>query len=308
MISQKLQKIIVVAGPTATGKSDIGIELAKQFDGEIISADSRQIYKDMEIGTGAVNENQMDGIPHHLIALRSPKNPFTADDFAKKAERLITDIAKRGKLPIIVGGTGFYIDALLYENALPNVPPNKALRNKLEQCSAEKLFTLLQQKDPDRAADIDPHNKRRLIRALEIAELLGAVPRLKTQRPSKYSVLQIGITFPDVELKERIHARVQKRLESGWIAEVQNLREKGVSWNRLAEIGLGYRSIASHIQPYGREKQYDVKKLTEEITTTEYQYAKRQKRWFKRSKNIEWFQPKEMESIKDKVKNFLKIE
>ncbi|MBI2639927.1 MAG: tRNA (adenosine(37)-N6)-dimethylallyltransferase MiaA [Candidatus Sungbacteria bacterium] len=197
-MEKEAQKLIVIIGPTASGKSELAVRLAKKFSGEIISADSRQVYRELDIGTGKVPGKWRQkpkvfvykAIPHYCIDFVSPKRVFTAADFKKCAEGAIQDINRRGKIPVMAGGTGFYIDAVLYENLLPNVPPNKTLRNTLSQKSARKLFMLLKRLDPERAKNIDRKNPRRLIRAIEIAKALGRVPKFKKNQIIRYSGLE----------------------------------------------------------------------------------------------------------------------
>src|SRR3990167_601980 len=171
------QKIVVILGQTATGKSDLAVRLAKKFKGEVISADSRQVYKGLNIGTGKITKKEMRDVPHHLLSIANPKQQFSADLFVNKAKEALTMIYHSNHLPIVVGGTGFYIDALAGKISLPNVPPNKLLRKKLNKFSKEKLFKMLKKKDPRRARSIDRNNKVRLVRALEIVDALGKVPK-----------------------------------------------------------------------------------------------------------------------------------
>ena len=181
---KKKQKVLVIVGPTSSGKSAIAVELARKFDGEVISADSRQVYKGLNIGTGKISKREMRGVRHHLLDLESPRKTFTAQDFVEKGRRAIEEIARRKKLPIVAGGTGFYIDALLGRIALPNVAANAKLRAKLEVKTAAQLLTMLKKRDPRRAKTIDPHNKRRLIRALEIAASIPKSPLTPNPHPS----------------------------------------------------------------------------------------------------------------------------
>ena len=170
------QKVLVILGPTAIGKSALAVKLAKRFDGEVISADSRQVYKGLDIGTGKITKKEMGGIPHHLLDVADPKKQFSVSDFVREANHALAMIYHSGRVPIIVGGTGFYIDALTGDVSLPEVPPDKLLRAKLNKLSNEELFEILKKKDPERAETIDRHNKVRLVRALEIIEALGKVP------------------------------------------------------------------------------------------------------------------------------------
>lgn len=274
-------KIIVVCGPTATGKSDYAVTLAKKIGGEVVSADSRQVYKGLDIGSGKITKKEMRGVPHHLLDIASPKSTFTVERFQKLGKKAIADILKRGKTPIICGGTGFYIDALIYESNFPAVPPNKALRTQLEKKSVEELFTLLQEKDPDRANTIDSKNKVRLIRALEIIESLGKVPEIKKESP--YNIEWVGLDFPDEILKERIHTRLIKRVKQGMIQEATTLHTQGLSWKRMRELGLEYRFMADHLT--GKLSKAE---MITQLEAAIWQYAKRQRTWFKRNKEIKW--------------------
>ncbi len=271
-------KIIVVSGPTATGKSDYAVELAREIDGEIISADSRQVYKGLNIGSGKITQKEMKGIIHHLLDVANPKRVFSVSQFQKKGEQAIHAILKKHKTPIIVGGTGFYIDALLgFE--LPPVGPNVQLRKILATKTTEELFTLLQKKDRVRAKSIDPHNKVRLVRALEIIETLGKVP--KPKRKERYDIEWIYLDFPDDTLKERIHTRLLKRFKIGMIREVEHLHESGVSWQRLEALGLEYRFIALYLQ-----KKLSKQEMIEQLESAIWHYAKRQRTWFKKYKSL----------------------
>ena len=171
-------KLLIILGPTASGKSDLAVQLAKKYNGEIISADSRQVYKGLNIGTGKITKKEMSGIKHHLLDVTDPKKVFTVSQFKTLVEIAIADISSRGKLPIICGGTGFYIQAVVDNIILPEVPPNKKLREKLNKKTTTELFEILKKLDNERAKNIDAKNPRRLIRAIEIAEKLGKVPPL----------------------------------------------------------------------------------------------------------------------------------
>ncbi len=274
-------KIIVVCGPTATGKSDYAVTLAKKISGEIISADSRQVYKGLDIGSGKITKKEMRGVPHHLLDVASLRSVFSVERFQKLGKKAIKDILKRGKTPIICGGTGFYIDALVYESSFPAVQPNKELRAQLEKKSTEELFTLLKEKDADRSESIDSKNKVRLIRALEIVEAIGKVPETKKESP--YKIEWIGLDFPDDILKERIHIRLIKRIKEGMIKEVETLHEKGLSWKRLFDLGLEYRYISLFLQ--GNISKHE---MLETLEKEIWHYAKRQRTWFKRNKEIRW--------------------
>ncbi len=279
-------KIIVILGQTATGKSDFAVDIAKKIGGEIISADSRQVYKGMDLGTGKITKKEMGGVPHHLLDVANPKKVFSVSDFKKLADIKIKEIIARGKVPILCGGTGFYIDSVVNGIILPEVPPNLKLRKKLYSFSTIVLFEYMKKLDPKRAKTIDKNNKVRLVRAIEIAKALGSVPKLTTQDHSVWYPLKIGLVFPDQILKERIHARLLARVKKGMLREIQKLHEQGMSWKRMNDLGLEYRYGALYLQ--GKlTKQEMIEKLNIEI----WHYAKRQKTWFKRDKKIMWIDP-----------------
>ena len=274
-------QITVIVGPTASGKTSLSIKLAKQINGEIISADSRQIYKGLDLGTGKVTEKEMSGIKHYLLDVADPKEVFSVTDYVRLAEKAITEIINRGKTPIIVGGTGFYIQALVDGLILPEVPPNTELRKDLTKKSLSELQKILKKLDKKRYDTIDKDNSHRLIRAIEIATALGKVPTLKTD--PKYDPTFLGISIPTDELRKKIHTRLISRIESGMIDEVKSLHEKGLSWERMEDLGLEYRYIARFLQ----DKITKEEMLTE-LETAICQYAKRQMTWFKRDKKIKW--------------------
>jgi tRNA dimethylallyltransferase len=280
----KKEKVIVILGPTATGKTALSVELAKRFGGEIVSADSRQVYKGLDLGTGKVTKKEMAGVPHHLLDVANPKKVFSVAEYAALATTAIEGILARGKTPIVVGGTGFYIDTIAHGTVLPDVPPNPALRKKLEKKSAEALFRQLEKMDPKRAKTIERQNPVRLVRAIEIATSLGAVPKLSKKPP--YEILQIGLDMKDEVLKERIVIRLKERLKAGMLAEAKHLHAKGLSWLRMRALGLEYRHMADLL----------AKKTTSETFESElahniWQYVKRQRTWFRRDASIVWLDP-----------------
>lgn len=276
-------KILVIVGPTASGKTALSIKLAKKYHGEIVSADSRQVYKGMNIGSGKITKQEMAGIPHHLLDVADPKKPFSVVDYQKLAHQAVAGIIKRGNLPIVVGGTGFYIQAIVDNFILPEVPLNPTLRKKLTKLSVLEIYTILVKLDRTRAKTIDKNNPVRLIRAIEIATALGKVPKIKTK--PLYNVVMIGIKPTEETLKKNIHIRLLKRLRQGMVAEVSGLHTKGLSWKKLEAFGLEYRYVAQLLQSKISKSEM-IAKLETEI----YQYAKRQMTWFKRDKRIEWIE------------------
>jgi len=278
-------KIIIVLGPTATGKSDIAVQIAKKVDGEIISADSRQVFKGMDLGSGKITKKEMCGIPHYLLDIAKPNTIFSVAKYKELADKAIEKIISKGKTPIICGGTGFYIDSIIKNITLPKVRLNKKLRSKLEKLSAEKLFEMLKKLSPTRAKNIDKFNKVRLIRAIEIAKTLGDVPEI-IEGPKKYDFILIGLDTKDNVLKERIEKRLLKRIKLGMIKEISRLHKQGVSWKRLESFGLEYRETAKYLQGKITREQ-----MIENLKNDIWHFVKRQRTWFKRNKNIKWFTP-----------------
>ncbi len=293
--------IVTVLGPTASGKSALAVALARKFHGEVISADSRQVYKGLTIGTGKITQKEMRGVPHHLIDVASPRSTFTVARYQALGRRALRDIFRRGRIPIVCGGTGLYIDALLYDYPLPSVAPNLVLRKKLDAMDTRALCVFLQRLDPSRYKNIDIHNRRRLVRAIEIAKELGSVPRLKTENlrlKTGYEVLKIGILLSKEELQKRIHGRLMKRLRIGMIKETTQLHKNGISWKRLYTLGIEYKYAAHYLQGnITREVMIGA------ILRESYQYAKRQMTWFKRDSSIYWIRtPHEALAL---IKHFL---
>ena len=297
MLARNHNKLVVIVGPNASGKSDLAVKLAKRFNGEVVSADSRQVYKGMEIGTGKITKEEMQGISHHLLDVASPKRRFSVVQYQKKAIEAIKKIQRKGKLPILCGGTGFYVQAVVDGLVFPKVKPDWRFRKKLEQKSARELYKYLKKLDPERAKTIEKDNKRRLIRAIEIVLKTGKpVPKLQKQK--LFDVLMIGIKRNKKELKERIRKRLKKRLKQGMIEEVKKLKESGLSWKRLEEFGLEYRWIARYLQG-----KIDYQEMIEKLQKDIEDFAKRQMTWFKRDKRICWIQNyKEAEKL---VRKFL---
>ena len=264
-------EVIVILGQTATGKSALAVRLAKKFGGEIISADSRQVYKGLDIGTGKITKKEMMGIPHHLLDVADPKKQFSVALYKKLAEKKIVEILSKGKVPIICGGTGFYIDAVVKGLTLPAVLPNKKLRQILNKKKTETLFKILNKLDSNRAKALDPKNKVRLIRAIEIVKALGQVPQIKEIKPN-YKFIKIGLYLPKDKLRKKITSRVEKMFKAGLLNEIKKLNKAGVSEKRLQELGFEY------FHP-----------TRETVVLKTLQYAKRQMTWFKRDKDIKWY-------------------
>lgn len=272
-------KIVCIAGPTASGKTARAIALAQEQGGEVISVDSRQVYRMLDIGTEKISKEEMRGISHHLIDIRDPKESYSAGDFVQDASRLISDISARGKLPILAGGTHFYFDALL--RGLPDsVPYDREFRAVLEKRTCEDLFGDIAKRDPTRARDLDPKNKRRLIRALELIERYGSVPARSDLAESKYAVAWEFILPERDELRARIAEREAFKFPRGLIEEVFRVREY-VGNTRLNELGLEYRIVGEYLRGERTEES-----LLPVLTSKLFQYARRQTAWLRKLKDI----------------------
>ena len=276
------KKLIVILGPTASGKSELAVRLAKKFNGKIVSADSRQVYRRMDIGTGKVTKKEMKGIPHYLLDVASPKKRFTVIQYRKLALKAINKILKNVHVPILCGGTGFYIQAVVDGIIIPEVPPDWRLRKELEKKSTEELYQILKKLDPRRAKTIESKNKRRLIRALEIVKKIGRVPIFKKE-PLPHPILMIGIKKEKKELNSLIKKRFLKWLKMGLIAEVKKLKKSGLSWKRIEDFGIHYRVIAQYLQ-----NKISYKEMIESSLRELQNYAKRQMTWWKSDKRIHW--------------------
>lgn len=293
-------KVIAIVGPTASGKTSLSIELAKAFNGEVISADSRQVYRGLDIGSGKVTKAEMEGIPHHLLDVADPEYRYSAADFLRDAKAAISDITSRGKLPIIAGGTFFYLDLLRGKMQTATVSPDLELQAELEKLSTNELVSRLKAADPRRAEIIDQNNRRRLIRSLEIISVLGRVPET-VEKTSDYEWLILGIDIDRDKLNERIKIRLEDRLQNGLKKEVEDLLASGLDPQRLDDFGLEYRYLKRNLK---NEIEYD--EMVTQLFAKLRQFAKRQNTWLKRDKEIIWKKfPVSMEDIKSEVEGFL---
>lgn len=282
-------KVIAVVGPTASGKSCLAIELAKKFDGEIISADSRQIYKEFNIASAKPDETEKKGIVHHLIDVVDPNEEFTVANYADKAHAVILDIVQRGKVPIIAGGTGLYFRTLLQDFDLPRVEPDKALRAQLKELEQKEgalaIYKILEELDPDIGKKIHPNNSVKAIRAIEVCKALN-IPMSQAQgrKEAPYEVNWFGLNAQNREyLYERINQRVEVMIEKGLIEEAKGLFEK---YEKLPIMmaTIGYQELYGHL--YEGE---DLQTTVEKIKQNTRRYAKRQLTWFRSNEEIIWF-------------------
>ena len=308
-MNQPEQKILVITGPTATGKSAFGVELAKRFGGEIISADSRQVYRGLDIGSAKITHDEMQGIPHWLLDVANPKDIFNVSDFQKLARVKIAEMHSRNILPIIVGGTGMYISSVIDNHAFPQIQPDEKLRAELEKYSTEELFEKLKKLDGARSETIDKNNRPRLVRALEIASSPRNDPSASQPLPNpplqgegaEHSVLIIGLNLPKEELVSRIQQRIDERIPA-LFDEIKKLLVDGISAERLNAFGLEYR--------YGLEfilGKINLQEFKETLATKTWQYVRRQLTWWKRDSRVVWMNPiLDRQKILDLVQDFLK--
>lgn len=304
-----LPKLIAVVGPTASGKTDLAVRLARHFNGEIVSADSRQFYRGMEIGSDTVQGEVktvggyrvvvFEGIPHHLISFRSPSSPVMAGGFVKLAKRRIRSILKRGKIPFVVGGTGLYVQALIDNFIMPGVVAHPEIRTRLEKRTTASLHTSLTKKDPEYAVRIPRENRRYVIRALEVMEVTG-MPFSAQQRTADpiFDVLQIGIARPREEMYRRIDARVDVLMERGLLQEASRLGKR-YGWELSTMSGLGHKQLGMYLR-----EEISLERAMELIKRDTRRFGKRQLTWFRRDSRIRWV--KGYREAKSLVHRFLK--
>ena len=284
-------KLLVVCGATATGKSDLAISLAQHFDGEIVNADSMQIYRGMDIGTAKLSVEEREGIVHHLLDVLDVNQDSTVACYQSAARAVITDIHARGKNAIVVGGTGLYIKSILDELNFPDTDPTvrKNLEKELESIGLNALFERLEKLDPAAAIAIDRANSRRVIRALEVIEITGMpfTANLPREASTRYpDAAQFGLVMDREKLNERISARVDRMWDEGFVSEVETLLGFGIKEGRTAQLALGYSQIIAYLE--GRMSQDEAREDTKRATR---QYARRQETWFSRDERITWISP-----------------
>ena len=298
-----MEKVIVICGPTASGKTALSIELAKKINGEIISADSMQIYKDMNIGTAKPDQQEMQGIKHYLLDFVEPNQRYSVADYKKDAENAIEDILQKGKVPIIVGGTGLYVDSLIYGIEYPNIEFDenyrKELERRVEKEGLEKLYEKAKKIDPQAMKKISRNDQKRILRVLEIYNATG---KTKTEQEIesrknevKYDYRVFAINMDREKLYDRINKRVDIMIQKGLIEEVENLLKK---YNEFptAMQGLGYKEVVEYIQ--GKVLKED---MIENIKRESRRYAKRQITWFKKNKQTIWIGPNDLQMILNEI-------
>lgn len=283
MSNKKQIKVIAIVGATASGKTAYSIELAKKINGEIISADSRLVYKGFDIGTAKPTKQERQGIPHHLIDIVEPEFDYSAGLFQKQAREVILEINSRGNVPIIVGGTGLYIDILLKNFDLPQIPPNKDFRKNLANTDVHYLFELLKNKDSEAVESIDSNDRKKIIRALEIIATTGKpLKQSRGIQQQEFDIQWIGRNFDRITLYNRINSRVDTMFEQGLLDETKNLLEKHGKIPNLINT-IGYREVIGYI-----DNKYSLDEAKELLKKNTRNYAKRQLTWFRKNTNIEW--------------------
>ena len=291
MTNNELKPLVILVGPTAVGKTAASIGLAKALNGEIISGDSMQIFRGLDIGTAKITKEEMQGVPHHLIDIKEPWETFSVAEFKRLADEAIRDIHARGKLPIIVGGTGFYINSVLYEYHFGEADTDEAYRAELEQYAEtygnDALWNILQEKDPDSAAKLHSNDTKRVIRALEVLHVTG-IPASERQstvdkQTMRYNAVYIALNMPREVLYDRINRRVDIMIQDGLEAEVRTALANGTEQDALSMTSIGYRQM---IQYFNEEISFD--RAVELIKRDTRHFAKRQLTWFRHDPNIQW--------------------
>ena len=277
----KKSKIIAVVGPTASGKTAFAVNLAHQINGEIVSADSRLVYKGFDIGTAKPTLKEREGVPHFMIDIAEPETDYSAGLYLKDAEKIIKDILLRGKVPIIAGGTGLYLNILLMNYDLPKVEPDYDLREKLKK--TDNLYEILSSLDPQTALEIDPNDRKKLIRAIEIVKLTGKpLSKSRGRKEPEYDVEWLGLNYPREELYDRINRRVDLMMENGLVEETEKLLEKHGRINNILYT-IGYQEMVSYLDGI-----LTLDEAVDKLKQNTRRYAKRQLTWFRKNPDIKW--------------------
>ncbi len=273
-----LPKLIVIAGTNASGKSGLGIRLAKHYGGEVVSADSRQVFRGLDLGSGKITPEEANGVPHHLIDVADAGSFYSMADFQKQAYEAIDDIIARGKTPFLVGGTGLYVASVADGYVMSDRMPDLAYRNELEKHTTEELYLMLKAIVPD--TDVDAKNRNRVMRVLE---KIHDGDDIAPSKEPRYETLRLGVTWDRDTLRERIDERLDRRLEQGMVEEVQGLLDSGVSETFMLKLGLEYKFITQYLKG-----EYALEEMKELLSTAIKQFAKRQMTWFRRDEQIQW--------------------
>ncbi|WP_289623462.1 tRNA (adenosine(37)-N6)-dimethylallyltransferase MiaA [Alkalihalobacillus deserti] len=284
------EKLIVIVGPTAVGKTALGVKLAKAYKGEVISGDSMQVYKGMDIGTAKVTTAEQDGVPHYLIDIKTPKDPFSVAEFQERCIPLITEINQKGKIPLLVGGTGLYVNAITKKYGFESMPTDEKYRQELEhhvkEVGTTELHKMLKKVDEKAAEFIHPNNVRRVIRALEVTKATGipfSEQQTEENTESPYEVVMIGLTMERSKLYERINHRVDMMMEQGLLEEAKCLYDSGIR-NCQSVQAIGYKELFDYFDGHS-----SLKEAVETLKKNSRRYAKRQLTWFRNKTETTWF-------------------
>jgi len=296
-----MAKVLVICGATASGKTSLSVECAKAFNGEIVSADSLLVYKGLDIGTAKPSEQERDGIPHHMIDVVEPNAKFSVSDYEDMALPIVEEILNAGKMPIICGGTGFYINSLLYKSQFGNVGANEEIRAKYEDLARsygkEYVHAILCEKDPESGKKLHPNDLKRVIRALEIYDITGKAKSLQDDKPiARFDFAAVSIDYPRDKLYNRINLRVEQMFEQGLLEEVQGLLNQGITKEMQCMQGIGYKEVVEGLAIGATED-----KIKEIIKQNTRNYAKRQQTFFKRMENHTYLSP-EMANVEEVAK------
>ncbi len=297
-----MENLVIITGPTGIGKTELSLELAKKYKGEIISSDSMQIYKKLNIGTAKIDLNKTS-IPHHMIDIIEPSDNFTVADFKNSAKKIITDINNRGGLPFLVGGTGLYINSLVYNLDFTETEPDYEYRDELkeilEEEGSEFLYEKLQDQDSDMAEKIHKNNGQRIIRALEILKSGNKKGDNFREENKDYNLIYIGLNMDRAKLYEKINQRVDKMIDLGLVDEVKNLLDEGLDKKSQSLKAIGYKEVISYL-----DGEIDFDEMVDLIKKNSRHYAKRQLTWFRRDKRIKWFD-RESDTILSDIENYI---
>lgn len=297
-----MENLVIITGPTGIGKTELSLELAKKYKGEIISSDSMQIYKKLNIGTAKIDLNKTR-IPHHMIDIIEPSDNFTVADFKNQAKKIITDINNRGGLPFLIGGTGLYINSLVYNLDFTETEPDydyrDELREILDQEGSEFLYEKLQEQDRAMAEKIHKNNAQRIIRALEILKSGNKKGDNFREENKDYNLIYIGLNMDRAKLYEKINQRVDKMIDLGLVDEVKNLLDEGLDKNSQSLKAIGYKEVISYLDGI-----IDFDEMVDLIKKISRHYAKRQLTWFRRDERIKWFD-RESDTILSDIENFI---